>query len=160
MSEFAVFLTATERCAAQCKAMLEFEQEKRQALLAEDMNRLESMIQSQQAAIMKLESLEKQRVDAQEKAGFGAMTATEILGTMKESPEKTELAIHIGTLRHALEEIRFHNEKSLEIARTNIKMLNALNANPADKKERPVVYKPGQAGKPGWQAASSFDKKY
>ena len=109
MNELQTFLTATERCVAQCKAMLSFEQEKRQALLSDDLSRLESMIQAQQAAIMKLESLEKQRMEAQENAGYHNLSADAILELLDDGPDKAILARQVGELKQTLEEIRYHN---------------------------------------------------
>ncbi len=159
MNELATFLTATQRCVSQCHAMLEFEQEKRQALLADDMERLEAMIQNQQAAIMKLESLEKQRLEAQEKAGYDRMSADEILKVMPEGPEKEEMAQQVGELRKTLEEIRYHNDKSMEITRANLQIMNTLAGAQEQKKPQQGVYRPGQNSGSRWQGSSSFEKK-
>jgi flagellar biosynthesis/type III secretory pathway chaperone len=159
MDELATFLTATQRCVAQCKTMLEFEQEKRQALLADDMDRLEAMLQSQQAAIMKLESLEKQRLAAQERAGYDHMTAAEILAVLQEGPEKQELAQQTAELRETLAGIRYHNEKALEITRANLQMINTLATGQEQKQQQPGIYRPGQDGGAKWQSGSSFEKK-
>ena len=60
--QLAEFLQATERCTQQLREMLPLEQEKYQALISDDTNQMEEMIQVQQAAIMKLKSLEGQSV--------------------------------------------------------------------------------------------------
>ena len=159
MNELQPFLTATERCVAQCKTMLTFEQEKRQALLSDDLTRLESMIQAQQAAIMKLESLEKQRMEAQEKAGYHRLSADEILELLDDGPDKDILARQVGELKQTLEEIRYHNEKAMEIARANLQIVNTL-ATGKEQKERQGVYRPGHAGV--WQtgaSSTSFETK-
>ncbi|MCL1848377.1 MAG: flagellar protein FlgN [Clostridiales bacterium] len=159
MSEISAFLTATERCVAQCKSMLAFEQEKRQALLADDLTRLESMIQAQQAAIMRLESLEKQRMEAQEKAGYQDMRAEEILERMGDGPEKEALARQVGELKQTMEEIRYQNDKAMEIARANLQIVNTL-APGGEQKDRQGVYRPKQAGGADWQSgSSSFETK-
>ena len=51
-----------EECLVECKKMLEFETEKRRALLDSDMNNLSAVLQSQQATMMKLENIEKKRI--------------------------------------------------------------------------------------------------
>jgi len=158
LNELTPFLTATERCLAQCKTMLSFEQEKRQALLSDDLSRLESMIQAQQAAIMRLESLEKQRMEAQERAGYHNLSADAILELLDDGPDKDTLARQVGELRQTLEEIRYQNDRAMEIARANLQIVNSLTAG-KEQKERQGVYKPGQAGKAGWQTGSSFDQK-
>ena len=158
MSEFATFLSATERCVNQCKTMLEFEQEKRQALLSDDLDRLESMIQAQQAAIMKLESLEKMRLEAQESAGYHRMTADEILELLDDGPDRETLARQMAELRQTMEEIRYHNNKAMEIARANLQIVNIL-ATGKEQRDPQGVYKPKTAGSSNWQGGSSFEKK-
>jgi len=158
MSELSSFLTATERCVAQCKNMLAFEQEKRQALLADDLTRLESMIQAQQAAIMKLESLEKQRMDAQEKAGYHSLNAEEILELLDDGPDKEILTRQVGELKQTLEEIRYQNDKAMEIARTNLQIINTL-ATGKEQNDRQGVYRPKQSGGTQWQQGPSFETK-
>ena len=157
MSEVAEFLSATRRCVVQCKSLLVFEQEKRQALLSEDLDRLESMLQSQQAAIMKLESLEKQRMEAQDKAGYHNLTAAEIIELLGEGPDKEELARQVEELKQTLEDIRYQNGRSLEIARANIQIINTL-ATGKEQKPGQGVYKKGQTAA-NWQSGASFDKK-
>ncbi|MCL1804910.1 MAG: flagellar protein FlgN [Clostridiales bacterium] len=159
MSSFADFLTATERCADQARTMLGFEQEKRQALLSDDMDRLENMIQAQQAAIMKLESLEKLRLEAQEKAGYHNLSADEILKLLDDGPDKESLARQAGELRQTLEDIRFQNDSALEIARMNLQIIESL-ATGKEQNERQGVYKPVQGSGAKFQGTSSFDKKY
>ena len=159
MSEFSDFLAATGRCVAQTKVMLEFEHEKRQALLSDDLDRLEGMIQAQQAAIMKLESLEKQRMETQEKAGYHKLSAEEILNLLDEGPDKEILAQQTYELKQTLEEIRYQNDKAMEIARANLQIIETL-ASGKEQKDRQGVYKPVQGSGAKFQSSSSFDKRY
>jgi hypothetical protein len=138
--------------------MLEFEQEKRQALLSDDLDRLEGMIQAQQAAIMKLESLEKLRQEAQESAGYHQMSADEILELLDEGPDKEALAQHVGELKQTMDEIKYHNDKAMEIARANLQIINVL-AKGKEIKDPQGVYRPKQLRKAGWQSSPSFEKK-
>ena len=158
MSELQSFLQATERCVTQARTMLEFEQEKRQALLADDLIRLESMIQAQQAAIMKLESLEKQRLDAQDKAGYHDLKAQEILELLDDGPDKAALQKQVGELKQTMEEIRYHNDKALEIARANLQVFNTLSRG-SEQPDRQAIYRPGQGYGASFQSGSSFQKK-
>jgi len=158
MSEFQSFLTATERCVAQARAMLEYEQDKRQALLSDDYARLESMIQSQQASIMKLESLEKQRLEAQERAGYHRLNAEEILALLDEGPDKETLSRQVDELKRTLKEIRLQNEKAMEIARANLQIYNTLTS----AKDQPVnqgVYKSKRNYDQPFRANPSFQKQ-
>ena len=158
MNEIQSFLTATERCVAQSKTMLSFEQEKRQALLSDDLTRLESMIQAQQAAIMKMESLEKQRLEAQEKAGYHNLSASEILALLGDSPDRAILARQISELKLTLEEIRYHNEKAMEIARANLQVVEKMSAGAA-RNDQQGVYRPKPSGGADFQGGSSFETK-
>lgn len=160
MSDFLSFLTANERCVAQCKTMLAFEQEKRQALLSDDLAKLESMIQAQQAAIMKLESLEKQRMEAQEKAGYQYLRADEILALLDEGPDRDALAMQVGELKQTLGDIRYQNEKAMEIARANLQIVNSLTAGREKTEPLGVYQRPKHSG--AWQQgppSSSFETK-
>jgi hypothetical protein len=157
MNEFSAFLTATERCVVQAMTMLEFEQDKRQALLSDDYARLESMIQSQQAAIMKLESLEKQRIHAQEKAGYHRLNADEILSLLDEGPDREALMKQITDLKQTLEGIRLQNDKAMEIARANLQIYNTLTIG-KDQQPGQGVYKPKQNYNRDFRADSSFQK--
>ena len=158
MSEFQTFLAATGRCVAQAKSMLEFEQDKRQALLSDDYERLEGMIQAQQAAVMKLESLEKQRMQAQEKAGYHRLNADEILALLDEGPEREALMEQIAELKRTLEDIRLQNEKAMEIARANLQMYNTLTMG-KEQPARQAVYRPKQNYGANYQSGASFQKK-
>jgi flagellar biosynthesis/type III secretory pathway chaperone len=151
-------LTVNQRCIAQCQTMLEFEQEKRQALLSDDLDRLESMIQAQQAAIMKLESLEKQRLEAQEKAGYHNLTADGILELLEDGPEKAALSRQVEELRQTLDDVRYQNNRALEIARANLQIVNTLATGQEQKTGQQGVYRKGQTAS-NWQGGSSFDKK-
>ena len=157
MNEFQSFLNATQRCVTQCKVMLTFEQDKRQALLSDDLTRLESMLQAQQAAIMKLESLEKQRMEAQEKAGYHRLSAEEILELLDEGPDKEAFSAQVGELVQTLGEIRYQNDRAMEIARANLQVVNAVTPG-KEQRETQSTYKPGQYGAK-WNTGSSFEKK-
>jgi flagellar biosynthesis/type III secretory pathway chaperone len=138
--------------------MLEFEQEKRQALLSDDLDRLENMLQAQQAAIMKLESLEKQRRDAQEKAGYHDLSADKILELLADGPDKATLSRQVEELKQTLDDIRYQNSKALEIARANLQIVNTLATGQEQKPGSQGVYRKGQSAS-NWQSSSSFDKK-
>ena len=116
--QLAEFLQATERCTEQLREMLPLEQEKYQALISDDTNQMEEMIQVQQAAIMKLKSLEAVRLDCQEKAGLGQMTSDQILESIP-AEDKEAFTACFTDLRKAAEELRICNAKAMEIARVS-----------------------------------------
>ena len=144
-----------EECLVECKKMLEFETEKRRALLDSDLNNLGSVLQSQQAVMMKLENLEKKRITAQEKAGFNDMKAEEIIEKITDEKEKKVFAITINELRAVVEEIQELNRISIDIAKSNLKIANTiLQQQPAD--ETGVYTSTGSNAK--W-SSSSFEEK-
>ena len=106
--------------------MLDFETEKRRALLDSDMNNLSAVLQSQQATMMKLENLEKKRIAAQEKAGFSDMKAEEIIEKIADEKEKQSFTSTVNELRTLVEEIQKLNKISIDIAKSNLKIANTI----------------------------------
>lgn len=104
------------------------EQEKRQALLRHDLDRVESLLQSQQAMIMKLDNLETKRLEAQKAAGFGAdATAEAILGAVG-GEERALLEPIFRAIRQNAELYRDLNRVSLDIANTEMRLLGQTAA--------------------------------
>ena len=145
-----------EECLAECKKMLDFEAQKRKALIDSDMNNLGSILQYQQATMMKLENIEKKRVAAQEKAGFGEMKADEIIEGIKDSEQKKEFTTTVNELRTIVEEIQRLNKISIDIAKSNLKIANTILQQ--QQAEDTGVY--NSAGKNAkWAPGSSFEGK-
>ena len=61
------YLQAVDDCAQQCVKMLEVESEKRRALMNNEGKNIEAAVKTQQAALMKLETLETRRMQLQER---------------------------------------------------------------------------------------------
>lgn len=119
MSTLDNFISATAKCAEQIRSMLPMEQEKRQALISDDVPRMEHMMCDQQAAAMKLENLEKARLHLQQEAGLAGLTANEIL---KKTPSKDcqQLKECFDDLRTAAKELKLYNEKATELAKASL----------------------------------------
>ena len=115
-----------EDCLVECRKMLDFETEKRRALLDSDMNNLSAVLQAQQATMMKLENLEKKRIAAQEKAGFSDMKAEEIIEKITDEKEKQRFTSTVNELRTLVEEIQRLNQISIDIAKSNLKIANTI----------------------------------
>lgn len=144
-----------EECLVECKKMLDFETEKRRALLDSDINNLGTVLQSQQATMMRLENLEKKRITAQEKAGFNEMRADEIIEKITDEAEKQSFTHTVNELRTVVEEIQRLNRISIDIAKSNLKIANTiLQQQPAD--DTGVYTSTGSNAK--W-ASSSFEEK-
>ena len=144
-----------EECLVECKKMLDFETEKRRALLDSDMNNLSAVLQSQQATMMKLENLEKKRISAQEKAGFSDMKAEEIIEKITDEKEKQSFTSTVNELRTLVEEIQRLNKISIDIAKSNLKIANTILQQQSSD-EAGVYTSTGSNAK--W-SSSSFEEK-
>jgi hypothetical protein len=144
-----------EDCLVECRKMLDFETEKRRALLDSDMNNLSAVLQSQQATMMKLENLEKKRIAAQEKAGFSDMKAEEIIEKITDEKEKQSFTSTVNELRTLVEEIQRLNKISIDIAKSNLKIANTILQQQSSD-EAGVYTSTGSNAK--W-SSSSFEEK-
>ena len=144
-----------EDCLVECRKMLDFETEKRRALLDSDMNNLSAVLQSQQATMMKLENLEKKRISAQEKAGFSDMKAEEIIEKITDEKEKQSFTSTVNELRTLVEEIQRLNKISIDIAKSNLKIANTILQQQSSD-EAGVYTSTGSNAK--W-SSSSFEEK-
>lgn len=144
-----------EDCLVECRKMLDFETEKRRALLDSDMNNLSAVLQSQQATMMKLENLEKKRIVAQEKAGFSDMKAEEIIEKITDEKEKQSFTSTVNELRTLVEEIQRLNKISIDIAKSNLKIANTILQQQSSD-EAGVYTSTGSNAK--W-SSSSFEEK-
>lgn len=126
--ELKLFAEATRRVQQQLSEMIASEKEKRQALLTQDMTRLEAVLPAQQAMVMKLESLEKKRMEAQEAAGFSGLTAAAILEKL--SPEeRTQLEPLFRETRETATVYSELNRAALEIANTELRLMDQIVRN-------------------------------
>ena len=144
-----------EDCLVECKKMLDFETQKRRALLDSDISNLGSVLQSQQATMMKLENLEKKRIAAQEKAGFSEMRADEIIEKITDEAEKQSFTLTVNELRTVVEEIQKLNKISIDIAKSNLKIANTILQQQSTD-DTGVYTSTGSNAK--W-ASSSFEEK-
>lgn len=89
------------------------------ALVSNDLPRMEKSIADQQAMLMKLENLERQRISLQEEIGWADKAFREILGELPEDEQDpyTKLFDRISRL---LEHIKFGNEKAMSYAKMNL----------------------------------------
>jgi hypothetical protein len=135
--------------------MLDFESDKRKALLESDINNLSAVLQSQQATMMKLENIEKRRIEAQEKAGFGEMKADEIIAKIDDAEQKNSFTVAVNELRAIVEEIQRLNKISIDIAKSNLKIANTILQQ--QQSENAGVYT-SRGENANW-ASSSFEEK-
>jgi hypothetical protein len=125
-----------------CNHMLESERTKRQALLKSDEAALSAVLQEQQAGLMQIESLEKQRAALQASDGFGTMTAGEIEKLLPEGENKTQFVALNAQLRRQAQELKELNSFSLDIAREQLALIHQVaDAQPSEQESG--VYSPG-----------------
>lgn len=123
--ELELFAEATRRVQQQLGEMTASEQEKRQALLAQDMTRLEAVLPVQQAMVMKLESLEKKRAEAQNAAGFAGLTASAILERLSKE-DRAQLEPLFRETRETAAQYSELNRAALEIANTELRIMDQI----------------------------------
>ena len=123
MSAMQDYLQAVEDCAQQCVKMLEVESEKRRALMDNKGKAIEEAVKMQQAALMKLETLEARRIQLQTALGFDEnCTVSEILDRLPEGADR-ELA---QKLKECATELREQNRQSLELAKLDMRLIESL----------------------------------
>ena len=144
-----------EECLVECKKMLDFEAKKRKALLDSDVNNLTAVLQAQQATMMKLENIEKKRIAAQEKAGFGEMKADEIIEKIEDKEQKNSFTSTVNELRAIVEEIQSLNKISIDIAKSNLKIANTILQQ--QQADNTGVYT--SSGANANRSSSSFEEK-
>lgn len=155
MSKIDEFILACSQCADQCSAMIEHEKEKRQALLSGDEKKLEQALRTMQADMMRLEQLEKHRLQKQAEAGFEGLTGGEILErTAGKQPELDKVLDRLQSLAWLLKE---YNAKAQELAKGNLQLIELL-----ERKKDPAgapTYRPGGQSDPDWDKGRAFTTK-
>ena len=76
---------------------------------------------------MRLGQAEQQRIDAQEAAGYGGLTAHELLSKLPDgSVEKAALAPRISELEKLTAQVRDRNTESLSLAKGYLSMMEQI----------------------------------
>ena len=105
------------------EGLLDDEKQKLEAVLSYNLKELEQSVSMQQAAVMKLESMEKRREELQNQAGYEGKTFKEILADVDEESSKA-----LGDVFHRLEDaismIKFYNQKSMDVVKLNLNTIN------------------------------------
>ncbi|WOC31278.1 MULTISPECIES: flagellar export chaperone FlgN [Caproicibacterium] len=151
---FDEFLAATEACTKQIRAMLPMEQEKRQALISDDVPRMEKMMCEQQAAIMELENLDKERARLQGASGFAGMTATEILEQVS-GEQREKFSACLSALRQSADQLRLYNQKATELAKASLQFWEGIGAG-RDRAASRTTYGTYKQQASGWNEGSSL----
>lgn len=103
--------------------MVKDEEEKLAALLSNSLPRIESAISTAQANAKQMENFELSRMRLQEQAGYGGMSFSEIIESAPEE-ESQGLEALLRRIQGYVDDIKFHNTKSMRVARTNMLEMN------------------------------------
>lgn len=148
------FIQATDRCTEQICSMQPLEKEKQKALISWNVNQMEQMVNDQQAAIMQLDNLEKQRIHAQCQAGFSGLSANEILKRAPQ-PVHDRLAASFQALREAAQKLKLYNKKANEFAKASLQFLQTVSGKRVQPATR-TTYSTNGAQNNGWNRGSSL----
>ena len=138
-SRYGELIDFYEEYAAFLAQVLRDEEEKLQALMSSSLPRIEHSISAAQANTKQMENMELRREMLQERAGFAKLSFREILERIPETEQSAFQAL-FERIRSYVEQIKFHNEKSMGMARANVKAVNpdALLPDEEAKKMNPA----------------------
>lgn len=129
------------------------EETKYRSLISYDAGKVNHVISSQQAALMRLEQLDQKREAAAAEAGLSGLTlaqAAERIG----GKEGERLKKSLQKIQEQISMIRFTNEKSIAFAKANLKALGS-----ALPQETPAAYTAPGARAAERASSSLFEKK-
>lgn len=139
--------------------VLSNEREKRQSLLDSNMERLEAVLALQQAETMKLRQMEDKRIKLQGALSDGEATASDFVTTIGDESTKAAFSSIIKEMSELAGEIKEQNSLALEIAKTNLKLIEKVfPANHFDRDK--VVYSPDSAKRSEGPATHSVELKF
>ncbi len=109
------------------------EREKMSALLSEDLKRIEKCLNEHQSTIKKTERYEQEREKLQAKLGIGGMSFRQIIATL-DGEEHDKLRKLYNRFKVAVDNVSHANKTSLQIAETNMKIIEKLSPSVTDAK--------------------------
>ena len=154
-TEYKEYIAFLEKYRDELNTALLNEREKRLALLNSDFERLEAMLQVQQAETMKLKSFESKREQFQEKLGFENRTAKEIVSSISDTEAKSTLGNLFLEIVEIVSRIKEQNQMSLELANTNLKLLDRVFNN-TEHSNQNGLYGPDNSKQNTFSKGSSF----
>lgn len=140
-----------EKYASALHGVVGDEKEKLSALLSNSLPRIEHAISTAQANTKLIESYENRRIALQQDLGCPGMTFAQLL---EEIPEAHRLSLSslFRQIQASVDEIKFTNDKSMEVAHTNVTRLNPETLMPVKLGEGVPSTKPYGAVR-GYQSA-------
>ncbi|MDL2252741.1 hypothetical protein LJC49_01530 [Ruminococcaceae bacterium OttesenSCG-928-I18] len=105
------------------ESMLADEKGKLLALQSRDLSKIEHSIAVSQANAKQLENYEVKRVSMQAKAGYGSLSFRQIIESFPKEIQSPFWQLY-DRFERSVGEIRFHNDKSMAVARDNMLALD------------------------------------
>lgn len=152
--EYREYIRFLEEYRDELMLALSNEQEKCQALMDSNIERLEDMLQLQQAETMKLKSFEHKRLTFQEKLGFKDYKAREIIEAIDNKDVGDKLRLLFEQISDFASKIKQQNALAIERANEKLKMLDAITQSDADNN----VYGPESGKSPTYSKEATFEK--
>lgn len=109
------------------------EREKMSALLSDDLSRIEKCLSEHQTTIKKTEIYEAEREKLQASIGLGGKSFRQIM-SMADGEEYNKLRILYVRFRAAVDNVSHSNKTSLQIAETNMRVIESMTASVNDAK--------------------------
>lgn len=157
-SAYSEYIDFIEKYRDELLTALENERDKRLALLKSDLTKLEAVISLQQAQTMKLRTMEEKRISLQLTLGADDLTARELLARMAEGEEKNRLDTLVNEITELTESIRGQNVQSLELAQTNLRILESILQKSGFDEEK-NIYGPGSGRRSTSTSGKTFEGK-
>ena len=155
--EYSEYISFLEKYKDELVVALSNEREKYQALIDNDVERLEGMLQLQQAETMKLKSFEHKRLTMQEDLGFKDYKAKEIIAAIGDKETGDRLRELFGQISSLAGRIKQQNSMAIERANENLRMLDAIIQS-ADFDTNNNVYGPESGKSPKCSKEPTFEK--
>lgn len=156
-AELGEFISFLEKYRDELVVALDNEREKRQALISNDIDRLEALIQAQQAETMKLKNFENKRLALQTKLGLGNCKAKDIVAAAGDKETKEKLETLLDEIVSLVGRIKQQNKMAIELANTNLRVIDKI-MRPADTEARNVYGPENSKNNPAYSIEPSFEK--
>lgn len=105
------------------RTALDNESEKRRALISGEPEKLEAMLQLQQAETMQIQNFEKKRLEMQEALGFRGLKAKQLAEAVSDERQRQQLSAVLDEIAGLVGNIREQNQQALELAKGNLKII-------------------------------------
>ncbi len=156
-TEYNEFISFLENYRDELVIALSNEREKRQALISSDIQRLEAMLQVQQAETMKLKSFENKRMAMQTRMGFENYMARDLISAIDDKEVSRTLGNLFVEIVDLVKRIKQQNKMAIELANTNLHILEKI-LQPVEREAQSSVYRPESMKNLTYSKGASFDK--